>query len=261
MAVLTAPWQCHVPSKKEAIAQIRNKSEEQKKEEQRKQYSEVARTVAKETLDSQPPKTEIVLQHDLSHTVLTACILAHLNNIAEPGSFNRHLNYLLKKNNLPGFTAEDDAPSHKIFNIASLTRTVTQSQEELNEMLTEDEMSPAPKEQRETISKPKQTIPTPAKELGITVYTSKSNPFPKIITYQILKENIKNETYKITFTANKTIEEVKQMIENDKMKFVDNDLKIVDDSTFRKIRTGKDDRSPPTKHQQKKQSKPWQQPP
>ena len=34
-------------------------------------------------------------------------------------------------------------------------------------MSTEDEMTPAPKEQRETITKPKQILPTPSKELGI----------------------------------------------------------------------------------------------
>ena len=135
------------PVKKEAIQQTRERTQNQKKAEQAKQYNEVARTIAKQTIETQPPKTKIVLQHDLSHTVLTACILAHLNNIAEPGSLNRHLNHLLRKNNPPKFIADDDVPSHKIFNKASPSRAVTPSQEELNEMLSEEKVSLPPPEQ------------------------------------------------------------------------------------------------------------------
>ena len=87
-----------------------------------KKYSEIAKEAAQQATSQQPPKTEIILQHDMSLSILTACILAHLNNIAEPGTFNTHLNYLLKKNNLPEFLADDHPPSHKIFNVASLTR-------------------------------------------------------------------------------------------------------------------------------------------
>ena len=60
-----------------------------------KKYSEIAKQAASQP----PPKTEIILQHDMSHSILTARILAHLNNITEPSTFNLHLNYLLKKNN------------------------------------------------------------------------------------------------------------------------------------------------------------------
>ena len=103
------------PVKKEKITIIRDEKQQTQHRETNKKYNEIAKEAVKEATATQPPKTEIVLQHDMSHTILTACILAHLNNIAEPGSFNKHLNYLLRKNNLPEFTAEDHAPSHKIF--------------------------------------------------------------------------------------------------------------------------------------------------
>lgn len=100
-----------------------------------KPYSEAI----KSTLQTfQPPKTELVLQHEQSFTILTACILAHLRNIAEPGSFNDHLNRLLVLNNLPPFQADQNEPSHKIFNIAELTKQVSSSQESLVNRMEED---------------------------------------------------------------------------------------------------------------------------
>ena len=101
----------------------------------------------------------------MSHTILTACILAHLNYIAEPNSFNKHLSHLIKKKGLPGFTAGDHSPSHKIFTIAALSRAVTPSQEELNSMMEEDDILPPPpppdtsKSEKET--KDKLSLPKP----------------------------------------------------------------------------------------------------
>ena len=99
----------------------------------------------------------------------------------------------------------------------------------------------------------------PAKEIGLTVYTAKSPPFPPKIIYQHLNKNILSNKYKIQFTANKPKDEVKSLILTDKMKFEDDDLKQVDDSTFKKIRSGRDERSTPGKQTQKKHVKPWQQ--
>ena len=75
---------------------------------------------------------------------------------------------------------------------------------------------PPPPEQPREKTKPKPKTDTnyiPAKEHGITIYTNKSNPFPKIITYQHLQDCIFTDKYKITFTIDKTIEEIKQAIQ------------------------------------------------
>ena len=56
--------------------------------EQKIKNSEMTKEAAQQATSQQPPKTEIILQHDMSLSILTACILAHLNNIAEPGTFN-----------------------------------------------------------------------------------------------------------------------------------------------------------------------------
>ena len=213
----------------------------------------------------------------MSHSILTACILAHLNNIAEPGSFNKHLNYLLRKNGLPEFQADDDAPSHKIFNIASLSRAVTPSQEVLNEQMEEDDLLVPPEqppiepavpgpstEPTDTKKKPqpqrkKAIAPVTAKDLGIIIHTSHSKPFPKKIPYDHHKENIKKGTYKVTFTADKPMEEIINLIDNYGIRFCEDELKEIEDTAFKKIRPGKGSKSPLHKTQQKRTATiPWQ---
>ena len=132
------------PVKKEEINRIRNEKEITQNRAANRKFNEIAKEAAREATSKQPLKNKLILQHDMSHIILTACILAHLNNIAEHGSFNEHLNHLLRKNNLPTFTADDDAPFQRIFNIAAMSRAVTFSQEELNSMMEEDDMLPPP---------------------------------------------------------------------------------------------------------------------
>ena len=60
-------------------------------------------------------------------------------------------------------------------------------------------------------------------------------------------------------TENWTLNEVKELIKNNQMKFQEADLKVVDDIQYKKIRQGKEDKSPLHKLQNKKSvSKPWQ---
>lgn len=234
----------------------------------------------KETQFTQPPKTEIVLQHEYSFKILTTCILAHLNNIAEPGSFNKHLNLLLKKNNLPAFTAEDDVPSGKIFKIATLAQQVSTSQESLNRRMETDEstllsttLEPQPEmdgddiipqEKPQLMIKPKPVIArTPASVLVLKVYTTMENPFPKALTNSLINEGIINDNYKYTYTTKiKTDEEIMELLITNKVHYTESDLSIVDSATYRKIRNGNADRSPA--HQRpdplKRQAKQWPKP-
>lgn len=130
----TLAMQC--PVKKEAILTKKTKTQETTTKKNLLPYNEAVKTSLR---DYQPPKTELVLQHDQSFSILTACILAHLHNVAEPGTFNVHLNRLLKLNNLlPEFNADPNEPSHKLFNIAELTRKVSSSQTNLLNQMEED---------------------------------------------------------------------------------------------------------------------------
>ena len=95
-----------------------------------------------------------------------------------------------------------------------------------------------PKEQRK--EKQKQQIShIPAKYLRLVEYTSQTKPFPWSLTYEHLKER-----YKITYTADKSMKEILDIINNNQIRFLDTDLKIIEDSTFKKIRPGKEEKSP-----------------
>ena len=181
-------------------------------------------------------------------------------------------------------------PLTRFFNVASLYRTVTPSQEALNDMMEEDEVLPTPKqtepnqsigtttaatstslappttttipstrpkEQRQEKKKPAPVIP--AKDLGLVVHASEARPFPDTVTYEHLKDHIVKEKYKITYTADKSLQEIIDLISNNQIKFLDTDLKEEEESTYKKIRPGKEEKSPLHKLQSKKSvTKPWQ---
>lgn len=132
------------PRKKNCIQVKRQQLQRADLDKQHKTYREVARAAAREIQKTTPPSTELVLQHQISFSVLTACILAHLRNIAEPGSFSRHLNKMLRLNNLPSFTADDDELSAKIFNISNLSQQVSTSQDSLNKHMESDDLETIP---------------------------------------------------------------------------------------------------------------------
>ena len=91
------------------------------------------------------------------------------------------------------------------------------------------------------------------------VHAPQTKPFPDSITYEHLKEFIIKDKYKITYTADKTIEEIKDLIKHNHLQFQEDNLKINEDASFKKIRQGKEDKSPLKKLQNKKTTtKPWQ---
>ena len=97
--------------------------------------------------------------------------------------------------------------------------------------------------------KKKQLSHIPAEDLGL-VYAPQTKPFLGSITYEHLKEYNTKERYKITYNADKSLAEIMNMIKNNELRFLDTDLKIVEDSAFKKIRQGKEDKSPPHIHKQ-----------
>ena len=92
------------------------------------------------------------------------------------------------------------------------------------------------------------------------MYAPETKPFPGSLTYEHLREFILKEKYKITYTADKSMNEITDIIKNNQIRLIETDLKIIDDSSFKKIRPGKEEeKSPLQKVQSKKQiAKPWQ---
>ena len=69
----------------------------------------------------------------------------------------------------------------------------------------------------------------------------------------MILEGIRNGNYKYKYTARKTDQEIINLIEKKKVKLFEDDLKVIPDDSFRKVRGGKEP-TPPGK-QTKKQ---WQ---
>ena len=104
--------------------------------------------------------------------------------------------------------------------------------------------------ERERESQVKKTTEIEGKTLGLQIITAESRPFPKQVTYEMIMERIKAGDYKFTYTAKKTDQEILQMIEKKKVKIFEDDLKIISDESFRKVRGGKEP-TPPSKQTKK----------
>ena len=94
---------------------------------------------------------------------------------------------------------------------------------------------------------------------GLTVYAPQTKLFPGTITYEHLKDFITTDKYKITCTTENTLIEITDLLNNNQLRFQDSDLKVIDDASFKKIRPGKEEKSPLHKQQSKRTiNKPWQ---
>ena len=112
----------------------------------------------------------------------------------------------------------------------------------------EDTSKMKPKEKREV-----KTQEIEAKNLGLKIFASESFRFSKKVTYEEIVDGVKRGKYKITYTDKRTETEIITLMEKGKMKIEDDDLIVVADDVFRKIRQGRE-HTPPSKVTKK----PWQ---
>ena len=103
------------------------------------------------------------------------------------------------------------------------------------------EESARPKEQRE-----RKMQEVEAADLGLKIHTAASNKFPEQVTYEEIVEGAKKGKYKITYTVKKTESEIIGMMVKKGIKITENELKVVPDDVFRKIRQGRE-HTPPSK--------------
>ena len=226
---------------------IREEKLKEKKEARTNTYSQAASKIQ----NNQNPPTantfSINLQKDTAATILTCMLHAHMANIANPGSYNKEMNELLKQNKLPQVNLPDNPPSKDILHMASNTVDATTqnrnpanmeeeadvSQEDINEEQEEEEM-PALEDIR-------------GKDLGLEIITKRSEGWPKeTMNLKHLIHGIDKGKYKWLYT-NTTLkeEQVMQYIKNNEINLKDC-WRIVDDQQFRKIRNGQfQERTPP----------------
>ena len=103
------------------------------------------------------------------------------------------------------------------------------------------DVSTRPKEQRE-----RKVQEVEAADIGLKIYSAATNKFPEQITYEEIVEGAKKGKYKITYTVKKTESEIIGMLVKKTIKISENELKVVTDDVFRKIRQGRE-HTPPSK--------------
>ena len=195
------------------------------------------------------PTSEFPLDKGTTAKIVMCMIHAHLMNMGDPGSFNRELNNILSKNNLPNINAPSNPPSKKIFQVLTNEdegeNYITTWQEEnvkLNE--TNAHQRQTPKENRHNNQEDmEEEIPplekTKGTDIGLIITASEKTGFPKgKFNTDKLTEGINKNIYKWTYSNKDLSEELvyNQLCNNEI------DLKscwrLTDNGTFRKIRSG-----------------------
>ena len=193
------------------------------------------------------PQVTDWFKKETAATILTCIIHSHINNLANPGSYNTELNKVFKLNNIPPIIMPENPPSKEILSLAATapaSANLGNNQEKENEASDDEEEMEEEKEQEAT---PPAKIT--GKAIGLRIITKKSIGWPRDTLYhkQIL-EGIREGKYKYIYTSSAySEEEIYDLLKNN-----DINLKDVwvneDDSSFKKIRNGLyQEKTPPTK--------------
>ena len=85
-----------------------------------------------------------------------------------------------------------------------------------------------------------------AKTLGLKIYTAETTGFLEKVTFEDIVEGLKRGRYKMTYIEKKTNNEIISMLIKRMIKITQDELKMVPDDVFRKIRQGRE-HTPPSK--------------
>lgn len=191
-------------------------------------------------------------------------IHAHLMNVVEPGSYEKELNATLKENKLPQIKIPKTPNSSKLLSLLADT-------EKLSLMETEELLTDTQTDQQQNVTtldthtqqvSTKQKTQTNTKkqldsdEIELKIITRESQGWPKNITMGHLIKGIEDGTYKYTYNE-PTMEshEVIGLIKKGDI-VLEDCFTILEDSVFRKIRTGQcNERSPVARQTQKLKTK------
>ena len=79
-----------------------------------------------------------------------------------------------------------------------------------------------------------------ASSLGLIIYAPESNRYPQTVTLDHISSGIKSKRYKFVYNIKRPEAEIWHLIEKQRIRFSEADLKVVQDETFRKIRQGQE---------------------
>lgn len=243
-------------------------------------YADIARRAAEE-VKTPGPTTQINLS-DHKHTkILISIMHAHIMNLAKPGTYEQELNTMLQKNDLPTMWFPENPDSSSLLgatfseptdiqNTTSSELTTPDSQTpqqynrdpRLESRSRGKETEPGTKQKKRNNSKPRtdqetsvDQISTPvggrypeeAEEIGLKIYITVKNIMPTHNPHnEYILQQIQLGNFKWTYTEPKFDEnDIKQLISMNKIRITKHDFKRVDEGSFRKIRNGLMNRSPP----------------
>lgn len=233
------------PKRKEIVEKKRKEMEETRQQSYRT-YSDATK--------SRPDYTgNVMSEKGTTAKIMTCLLLAHQYNMVEPGSFEKQLNTLLTKNNLPKVAVPSNPPSGKI--IRQIIEEDNNGADVAHDRETEITASYTDKAQEETnnyaqgvapenLREAEERQPTinckfSGKKIGLQIITRESRGWPENgFDMDELIDGLQRRDYKWTYTSNELEEEeVFQKINRNEI-----DLKncwtIVQDSTYNKIRSG-----------------------
>ncbi|MPC48298.1 hypothetical protein E2C01_042066 [Portunus trituberculatus] len=237
---------------------IKKKREEEKN---RGTYSEITKMNANPINITTP--TPLITREE--HLKIYSCVMnAHFMNVSDPGCYEKELNTLLADNNLPPIKISKTPNSSKLLAMivdvekhagkdigeASASADSTYQQETTNNNT---------KQQQETARKKKKekgTKKLDSEDIDLEIYTKESKGWPENITLGQLIKGIEEGNYKFT-NRESTLEphEVLGLMKKGDM-ILGECLKVIDDSIFRKIRSGQtQERSPPSRQPQRLRKK------
>ena len=245
------------PTKKQLM---RNKIDQNKQNKQTQEEATYSKVVQK-TLEKTQEQRQVAPITDNS-TCMTAMIMildAHINNIIQPGTYNKRLNETLRLNNITQVKLPETNISKKLVNLTNIADSLAKIQENIakeqkttpvnndtssSESDTESETDMEQETQTEDIltkhlqTAQTQTTTIEAQEGKINIYANKTTVRQEDQTATQLQALYKTSRIKFTVQEDSdyTPEQVDLMLYNGKITANNQSIKYVEQSEFRKIR-------------------------
>lgn len=237
---------------------IKMKREEEK---ETASYSQITKTNNIPTMNN---STSTQISREDHFKIYSCMIHAHLMNVVEPGSYEKELNATLKENKLPQIKIPKTPNSSKLLSLLADTEKLSlmETEELLTDTQTDQQQNVITLDTHTQQVSTKQKTQTNTKkqldsdEIELKIITRESQGWPEDITMGHLIKGIEDGTYKFTYNE-PTMEshEVIGLIKKGDIVLKDC-FTILEDSVFRKIRTGQcNERSPVARQTQKLKTK------
>ena len=256
------------PIKKEKIKEKQEAEKQQAETKQQSTYANIAKQAVAAAQAAAPPPaqpTTITLSKKMDYQVLVAILYSHVMNLANPGTFEREMNELLRLNNLPPMKFPANPDSSAALRVQSSIPAGTDIAPRLSVATTDRDTGAAeetdddhPDTDTDTGSDSDSTAqsedvdvgtqePAPrptASDLGLKLYYSKRQP-RKYDDPMLIANDILTGTVKLTFTDPAySLQQMTDLIGTGKLQLHRDDFSRTDTKTFSQMTSGLTPASP-----------------